>query len=72
MWQLAQVPALAKTLKDEYVVVRQAAAEALGRIGPAAKEAVPALKQAENDPSDDVSEAAADALARVEGKKPKE
>ncbi len=38
------VPALIAALKDEFEGVRKEAATALGKIGPAAKDAIPALE----------------------------
>src|SRR3954469_3320278 len=46
---VAAVPALVTALQDTHANVRQAAAEALGQIGPAAVEAVPALVTALQD-----------------------
>ena len=43
------VPALIALLKDEDSLVRRHAAAALGWIGPAAKEAIPALEAAARD-----------------------
>jgi HEAT repeat protein len=62
------VPALAKALKDEMYTVRLSAAEALGHIGPEAQAAIPELKAALKDKSDDVSSAAEDALNSISGK----
>jgi HEAT repeat protein len=45
--------------------VRDRAAEALGKIGPAAKDAVPALSRALNDPDKAVGTRAAEALGRI-------
>jgi HEAT repeat protein len=42
-WAAPAVPALVGALRDEHIEVRLAAAAALGRIGPAAAEAIPAL-----------------------------
>ena len=47
------------------------AALALSAIGPVAKQAVPALKEALNDENQDVREAAAYALEAIEPAKPK-
>jgi HEAT repeat protein len=57
--------ALIQALASDDRVVRQAAATTLGRIGPAARYAVPALTAALKDPHDYVREAAAQALARM-------
>jgi HEAT repeat protein len=48
--------------------VRQTAAYALGRIGPAAKAAIPALTKASQDESKDLRAAASAALKQIEGK----
>ena len=48
--------------------VRLSAAEALGHIGPEAQAAIPELKAALKDKSDDVSSAAEDALNSISGK----
>ena len=54
-------------LKDQDSVVGKHAAEALGRIGPAAKVAVPALDQLQRNPveEDDVRKAASLALEQI-------
>jgi TonB family protein len=52
--------------KDEYI--REAAAQTLGRLGPRAVEAGPALSKAIHDQSDRVRKAAAEALEAVQGK----
>ena len=44
------VPALIEALRDAEWMVRHHAAEALGRIGPGARAAIPALTQALEDP----------------------
>jgi TonB family protein len=50
--------------KDEYI--REAAAQTLGRLGPQAAEAVPALMKAVHDESERVRKAAAEALESVQ------
>jgi HEAT repeat protein len=45
------VPQLTKALGDPYTYVRIFAAGALGRIGPPARTALAALKEASNDPA---------------------
>jgi HEAT repeat protein len=60
------VPVLVKALGDSEAMARRHAAESLGRLGPLAKPAVPALKAALKDPDDDVQAAAAAALERIE------
>jgi HEAT repeat protein len=49
--------------------VRRAAAEALGRLGPLARDAEPALRRALDDPEDLVRKAAAEALINLNLKK---
>lgn len=58
------MPALTAALAAD-CRVRWAAADALGKIGPAAAEAVPALTAALTDADWDVRRAAADALGRI-------
>ncbi len=61
------VPVLLKVLTrpGEEPEVRAEAAEAIGRLGPVAKEAIPVLVQALKDPEERVREEAADALGGV-------
>ncbi|HZU37548.1 MAG TPA: HEAT repeat domain-containing protein, partial [Gemmataceae bacterium] len=60
------IHALTEAVNDTDEGVRVAAAEALGRLGPDAKAALPVLKQhADKDPSATVRQAAADAVARI-------
>jgi HEAT repeat protein len=60
---------LAKLLKDRDENVRLLAAKALGKMGPLAREAVPALKEATaKDTDDDVKAVARSALRKVAGK----
>jgi HEAT repeat protein len=56
---------LIETLKDNVPMVRMAAAEALGEIGPAAMAAIPALTEALTDPSWMVQASAAWALVDI-------
>ncbi len=58
------VPTLIHKLKDKDRQVRERAASALGKIGPAAKEAVPALEAAARDGV----EGAESALKKIRGK----
>ena len=51
-----------------YPDVRSLAADALGAIGPAAKEAIPALKEAMADKSPDVRDSATQAIKKIEAK----
>src|SRR5207248_1248033 len=60
----AAAPVLIGALASEDRAVREVAAKTLGRIGPAARCAVPALTAALNDPHGWVREAAAQALAK--------
>ena len=62
----AAVPALINTLKDSYEGVREAAAWALGKIGPEAKTATPALIEALKDIEESVRSNAARALGNME------
>ena len=62
------MPALVEALKDKAPPVRQAAAGALGQIGPDAKDAVPDLREAQKDSNKAVSRAAGMALRRIQGK----
>jgi HEAT repeat protein len=60
------VPALVLRLSDDVVEVRLAAIEELGRFGPAAKAALPALRDLQgSDSSKMVREAAGNALKRI-------
>jgi hypothetical protein len=59
------VPILTQTLRDSDADVRWAAADALGRIGPAAKDAVAALVQALKDPIRIVQKRAEIALVEI-------
>jgi HEAT repeat protein len=61
----ADVPALVRLLKDPSGPGKAAAATALGRIGPAAKDAVPRLADALTDGDAAVRAAAAEALGRI-------
>ena len=62
------IPALVKLLRDPYEGARNNACIALGHIGPAAREALPVLRESLNDPSRDVRRFAAEAIQRIEGK----
>jgi HEAT repeat protein len=55
-------------LKDLNENVRADAAEALGNMGPAAKSALPALRQALTDEDDQVRSTAEEALRKVQRK----
>jgi HEAT repeat protein len=63
------VPALSQALTNPADRVRRAAAEALGRLGPLARDAEPALRRALDDPEDLVRKAAAEALINLNLKK---
>jgi len=60
-----------EALEDKDVAVRKSAAEALSRIGPDAKAAVPSLIQALKDKEWFVHEAAAKALKKIRGEEGK-
>jgi HEAT repeat protein len=63
------VPMLVASLSDATPLVRQGAADALGKLGPAAKEAVPALKNvAKMDADREVRATAIKALKAIDGK----
>jgi HEAT repeat protein len=59
-------PVVVEALKDNESGVRSSAAEALGRMGPAAEVAVPALIEALKDNESDVRNSAAEALKRIQ------
>ncbi len=64
------VPALIQVLRDQDESVRKTAAGALGRLGPAAREAsTPLQRLAKEDPSASVREKAAEAVAKIGGDK---
>jgi HEAT repeat protein len=50
-----------------YADARQVSAEALGAIGAGAKDALPALRKALEDPEDTVKQAAREAIGKIEG-----
>ena len=60
------VPALIEALKDKENDVRWSAAIGLGYFGEHAKDAIPALQQAQHDPDARVREAAGVALSRID------
>lgn len=66
----AYVPALIRSLRHDDWTVRRDAACALGKIGPAAKAAMPNLCCATGDPVDAVRRAAAEAMARIDPGQP--
>jgi HEAT repeat protein len=59
--------ALLPMLKDEYPKVRQAMLQFLGDLGPAARVALPAVRQALDDPDADVRGEASEALEKIGG-----
>ncbi|MEX2113670.1 MAG: HEAT repeat domain-containing protein, partial [Pirellulales bacterium] len=65
--QLARsiVPVLIHGTKSDNLMMRRGAADALGRLGPAADSAVASLKALENDSDESVRAAAADALKKI-------
>jgi len=66
----AATPTILQTLEDwkEEAWVRVAAAELLGRIGPAAKSALPGLTRAAQETNAELAKAAADSLKKIEGR----
>lgn len=65
----SSIPVLIDTLQsEEPSAPRKAAAEALGALGPAAGQAIPALTSVLHDEDFELAEAAAEALAMVEGR----
>ena len=62
------VPEMAKGLDDERELLRVEVATALGRLGAAAKSALPALKQHANDDSPLARRAIGRAIEQIEGK----
>src|SRR5262245_42258360 len=67
------VPALIKQLKDKNEIVRLKGAKTLGKLGAAAKDAVPALTEAAaNDDDADVRSVAKKALESIKGADKKE
>jgi HEAT repeat protein len=74
LWQLGEggkvlLPELVGLLKSRSDKVRDEAVDALGDIGPAARDALPALREmAASDPSSRVRQSAAAAVRQVEGK----
>lgn len=65
------LPVLVAGLSGESPMVRRAAAEGLGTLGPAAGKALPALKKLADDPDDDVQDAAAAAIERIQSDRQK-
>ena len=63
-----QIQQLIRDLNDKSINVRIRAAQTLGRIGPAAKAAIPALTRALGDPNKRVSEYAKEALKKIQQK----
>jgi HEAT repeat protein len=61
------VPHMIYLLKDETWEMRRGAAWILGKLGPEARDAVPALTEALNDPNPDVRTKAQEALKKVKG-----
>jgi HEAT repeat protein len=59
------LPTLIGRLKDEDALVRFMAIDAIGRIGPAANEAVPALTEAQSDVNESVRSHALQALRKI-------
>ncbi|MDX9708496.1 MAG: HEAT repeat domain-containing protein [Trichloromonas sp.] len=63
---LAAVPSLVEKLSDVNEVVRECAAEALGKIGPAASMAIPALMKALGDEAGEVQRSSACAIGKID------
>lgn len=61
------VPYMISLLKDDEWEMRRGAAWILGKVGPDAKDAVPALTEALKDPNPAVQAKAADALQKIKG-----
>jgi HEAT repeat protein len=66
------LPLLTAGLKDRAALARRGAAEGLGSLGPAAKQAVPALQSAASDKDPAVRAAATKALALIRGREASE
>jgi hypothetical protein len=64
------VGGLVHHLKHEDAGIRESAARWLGAIGPAAKNALPALREALNDPDEGVRTAAKDAIKSIKKRRP--
>jgi HEAT repeat protein len=64
-YRAPSVESLIKQLKDKDDVVRLKAAKELGKLGAAAKDAIPALTEALKDPDDDVRSVAKNSLALI-------
>jgi HEAT repeat protein len=60
-------PALTNSLKDSDSLVRALSANALGQLGPLARQSVPALREALHDRDETVKKEAADALRAIVG-----
>ncbi len=61
------IPLLVQATNHEQAFVRAEAVTTLGMIGPAAKEAIPALEKLADDPDPEVREAAAEAIKMIRG-----
>ena len=62
----AHVAMLTTLLKDKNGSIRCGAADRLGRIGPDAKSAIPALSELLNDENEDIRKAASEALEKIQ------
>ena len=62
----AVVPTLTALLASKEKDARYVAADTLGKIGPAARVAIPALVEAIDDPEFDVSQAAVEAIRTID------
>ena len=65
------VPSMIRALHDDDCTGRRAAARALGRIGPAARDALPHLCCASGDPDESVRRTVLEAMARIDLQAPK-
>jgi len=63
------VPYMITVLKDDNWEMRRGAAWILGKVGPAAKDAIPALTEALNDTNAVVRKKAAESLKKIKGEK---
>jgi HEAT repeat protein len=61
------VPSMISLLKDDNWEMRRGSAWMLGKVGPDAKDAIPALTQALDDPNPAVRTKAAEALKKIKG-----
>jgi len=67
-WHKDAVPALLKLIHDSDEGPRNTSCMALGDIGPEARDALPALRNALNDPNKDVRRFAKQAIEKIQNK----